>query len=174
MGKFCYWFIKSGPSTMNEGVLHCLRQLFVQENQYRQCSRGDQLVVGGFFVLIKVNNLWEGLVSAVRSIGPLWASLINMKQNHMCIFAYLRRWPGVDQVCSSDLEGLGCSIHLIWYLLGLYNGKPMCSSLFYSNLAVWVQFRHTWWCRIEQQEHKKKGGKGKMHIQWWRTTWIRA
>ncbi len=71
---------------MNEGVLHCLRQLFVQENQYRQCSRGDQLVVGGFFVLIKVNNLWEGLVSAVRSIGPLSASLINMKQNHMCIF----------------------------------------------------------------------------------------
>jgi hypothetical protein len=41
---------------MSEGVLHCLRQLFVQENQYRQFSRGDKLVAGGFFDLIKVNN----------------------------------------------------------------------------------------------------------------------
>ncbi len=46
----------SGLSMMSEGVLHCLRQLFVQENQYRQFSRGDQLVAGGFFDLIRVNN----------------------------------------------------------------------------------------------------------------------
>jgi hypothetical protein len=41
---------------MSEGVLHCLRKLLVQENQYRQFLRGDQLVAGGFFDLIKLNN----------------------------------------------------------------------------------------------------------------------
>jgi hypothetical protein len=34
---------------MSEGVLHCLRQLLVSENQYRQLSRGDKLVAGRFF-----------------------------------------------------------------------------------------------------------------------------
>jgi hypothetical protein len=53
----------------------------VPENQCEQVSRGDQLVAGRIFGFdIKVNNQWDGLVSAMRSIGPLSASLFRAIQ----------------------------------------------------------------------------------------------
>ena len=51
-----YWFIKSGPSTMSEGVFHHMRQLLMSENQYGYFSAGGQLIAGRFLNLNKIIN----------------------------------------------------------------------------------------------------------------------
>jgi hypothetical protein len=56
---------------MSKSVLHCLRQLMMPENQYENFSTGE-LVAGRFLGL---NEVMEGLVSAVQSISPLSESL---------------------------------------------------------------------------------------------------